>query len=96
MDAFKDIQQDCSSLKPSVEKVLLPPHLKLHDSRSGIKREYQPALTVFSKCGRYIETALKLLSEIKKGEEVDLNPIAITLIAKLRYLQDENLFPRKR
>ena len=83
MDAFWHIQQDFSSMKSLVGKVLLPPYLKLHDSRSRIKREDQPVLTVLSKCGRYIETALKLLSEIKEGEEVDLNPTVVTLIANL-------------
>ena len=89
VDVFKDIQQEFNTLKSSVEKVVLPSGLKLHDSRSGVKREDQPVLTVLSKCGRYIETALKLLSQIKEGDNVDLNPLSITLIANLKYLQDE-------
>ena len=82
VDVFKDIQQEFNTLKSSVEKVVLPSGLKLHDSRSAV-------LTVLSKCGRYIETALKLLSQIKEGDNVDLNPLSITLIANLKYLQDE-------
>ena len=51
VDVFKNIKQDFNSLKLSVKKVILPSHLKLHDSESGIKREDQPVLTVLSKCG---------------------------------------------
>ena len=40
-------------------------------------------LTVVSKCGRYIETALKLLSQCQEGQPVDLHPIVITLTANL-------------
>ena len=46
-------------------------------------------LTVVSKCGRYIETALKLLSQCQEGQPVDLHPIVITLTANLKFLQDE-------
>ena len=89
MDVFKNIQQDFNSLKSSVKKVILPSHLKLHDSRSGIKREDQPVLTVLSKCGRYIETTLKVLGQIRGDNNVDLNPFATILLAKLKFLQDE-------
>ena len=90
MDVFKNIQQEFNSVKSSVEKIILPSHLKLHDSRSGIKREDQPVLTVLSKCGRYIETALKVLGQIREGDDnVDLNPLATTLLANLKFLQDE-------
>ena len=87
---FKNIQQDFNSLKSSVEKVILPSHLKLQDSRSGIKREDQPVLTVLSKCVRYIETSLKVLGQIREDDDnVDLNPFATILLANLKFLQDE-------
>ena len=90
MDVFKTIQQDFNSLKSSVEKVILPSHLKLHHSRSGIKREDQPVLTVLSKCRRYIDTTLTVLGQIREGDDnVDLNPFATILLANLKFLQDE-------
>ena len=89
VDEFYEIQEQYNSLKNSVEKVILPPKFKLHDSRTGVKREDQPVLTVVSKCGRYIETALKLLSQCQEGQPVDLHPIVITLTANLKFLQDE-------
>ena len=62
----------------------------LHDSRSGIKREDQPVLTALSNCGRYIETALKVLGQIREGDDnVDLNPLSTTLFANLKFLKDE-------
>lgn len=89
VSGFNDIQEKFNIIKASVEKVILPTQLKLHDSRSGIKREDQPVLNVVGKCGRYIETALKLISEGDEGNRVDIGQIAIVLVANLRFLQDE-------
>ncbi|MEW8544183.1 MAG: hypothetical protein AB2693_11675 [Candidatus Thiodiazotropha sp.] len=86
---FKDIQEKFNVIKSSVDKVILPSQLKLHDSRAGIKREDQPVLNVVSKCGRYIETVLKLISESDEGKPVDLASISISLVANLKFLQDE-------
>ncbi|KAH3781522.1 hypothetical protein DPMN_159352 [Dreissena polymorpha] len=84
-----DIQERFNVIKNSVEKVMLPPHMKLHDSRTGIKREDQPVLNILSKSGRYVETMLKLLSRAHKGEDLDLDPIVSVLLAQIQYLQEE-------
>ena len=81
---FNEIQEKLNIIKASVEKVILPTQLKLHDSRSGIKREDHPVLTVVGKCGRYVETALKLLNEVDEGKKIDLGQIAIVLVANYR------------
>ena len=86
---FGEIQEKFNVIKPSVDKVILPTHLKLHDSRSGIKREDQPVLNVVGKCGRYIETALKLISDTEEAKDVDIGKIAIVLVASLKFMQDE-------
>ena len=86
---FGEIQEKFNVIKSSVDKVILPTHLKLHDSRSGIKREDQPVLNVVGKCGRYIETALKLISDTEEAKDVDIGQIAIVLVANLKFLQDE-------
>lgn len=85
------IQEQFNSIKSSVEKVVLPPSLKLADSRSGVRKEDQQTLNVVSKSARYIETVIKLLSRCDNSESatVDLQPIVITLLANIRYLQDE-------
>ena len=67
----------------------MPSGLKLHDLRTGIKREDQQTLNVLSKCGRYVETILKLISQSKEGEQLDLEPIIVALHANINYLQDE-------
>ena len=83
------VQEKFNVIKASLERVILPTHLKLHDSRSGIKREDQPVLNVVGKCGRYIETALKLVSETDEGKPVDIGQLTIVLVANIKFLQDE-------
>jgi hypothetical protein len=87
--AFSDLQEKYNSIRSSFDKVILPTHLKLHDSRTGIKREDQPVLNVLSRCGRYVETVIKLLSQVEEGKQLDLDPIATVLAANIEYLQDE-------
>ena len=86
---FKEIQENFNAIKASLERVILPAKYKLHDSRNGIKREDQPALNIISKCGRYIETALKLVSDFEEGRPNDIAQLSIVLVANLKYLQDE-------
>ena len=59
------------------------------EKSSNINRKDQQTLNMISKCGRYVETALKLISNSKEGESLDLEPIATTLHALINYLQDE-------
>ena len=84
-----ELQERLNSIKNTLEKVILPFGFKLHDARTGIKCEDQQTLNVISKCGRYVETALKLISNSKDGESFDLEPIVTTLHANINYLQDE-------
>lgn len=84
-----EIQEKFNSVRSSVEKVVLPPFLKLHDSRSGVKRDDQQTLNVISKCGRYVETAIQLLSQSKEEEPFDVKPVITTLTANIQYLQEE-------
>ena len=83
---FSEIQEKFNVIKSSLDKVILSPRFKLHASRTGVKREDQRTLNVVSKCGRYVETALKLVSESDDGDAAQLS---IVLIAQLKYLQDE-------
>ena len=86
---FSEIQEDFNSVKSSTDKVILPPSLKVHDSRSGIKKDDQQTLNVITKCSRYIETALKLISRSKEGSPLDIEQLLVCLIAQIKYLQDE-------
>ena len=84
-----EIQESFNAIKSTVDKVTLPPHMKLHDSRAGIKREDQPLLNVLSKSGRYVETILKLFSRAQEGEDLDIEPIVTVCLAHIQYLQEE-------
>ena len=86
---FSEIQERYQSVKQSVDKVILPPHLKLHDSRSGVKRDDQPTLNVITKCARYVETIFKLLSQAKEAEPLELESLYTVLFANIKYLQEE-------
>ena len=66
-----ELQERFNSIKNTVDKVILPIGFKLHDARTGIKRANQQTLNVISKCGQYVETALKLISDSKEGESLD-------------------------
>jgi len=46
---FAEIQDRFNCIKASVEKVILPNHLKLHDTRTGVRKEDQQTLNVVSK-----------------------------------------------
>ena len=91
--ATDDIEGEFMTVKDSVQKICLPPDLKLNESRQGIKREDQPTLNLITKSARYIETALKILGEgvaIKSPLTNDqLDQIFICQVAHLHYLQDE-------
>jgi len=84
-----EVQERFNVIKLSVDKVVLPPYMKLHDTRSGIKRDDQPLVNILSKSGRYVETVLKLLSQTQDGAQLDCDPIIEVLIAHIQYLQEE-------
>ena len=86
---FDEVQEKFNAIKNSLDKVILPSSLRLHDSRTGIKRDDQQTLNVISKCGRYVETVLKLLSQSKENQPLDIEPILTTLTANIHCLQDE-------
>ena len=88
-----EIQDSFDCIKSSYEKIVLPNALKLHDSRSGIKRDDQTALNILSKSGRYTETALKWLAVAQQKQEdnepIDLSTLYTILGAHINFLQDE-------
>jgi len=70
-----EVQERFNTIKQSVDKLVLSPYMKLHDTRTGIKRDDQPLVNVLSKSGRYEETVLKLLSQTQDGAQLDCDPI---------------------
>ena len=87
-----DLQGEFSALKDSLQRIQLPGELKLNDSRQGIRRSDQQVLNVISKCGRYNETLMKLLTTIEPGSTISqdtLDQLFVIAQAQGRWLQDE-------
>ncbi|GFR62032.1 hypothetical protein ElyMa_003573000 [Elysia marginata] len=91
-----DIQRDFERIRDSLIRIPVPTGLKVNDSSVGIKQECRPALKILSKCARYGETGLKILSQIadEPGETInvkksDLDSIFVTLAAEVNFLQSE-------
>ena len=63
--------------------------MKVPDSRSGFKKENQPVQNVLTKCSKYTETALKLVSQSKDGSPLNIEELLVCLVAEIKYLQDE-------
>ena len=90
-DPFCEIQEDFASLKASLDKVIISPLLKVQDSWSGINKEDQPVLIVFTKSSiyRYTEIALKLVTQSKDGSPLNTEDLLVCLLAEIKYLYDE-------
>ncbi len=86
------IQQEFNIIKDSVQRVKLPTDLKVEDSRAGVPRNEQRRMNVISRCARYGETLLKILSRVKAESvtEGDLEDLVTVVIAQLRFLQEEH------
>ena len=87
-----DIQQEFTIIKDSLQKIRLSKDLKVEDSRQGVRRGDQGQINNISKCARYSETVLKLLSSLDcvSISEGDINDLLIIHVAMIRYLQEEH------
>ena len=83
-----DTQGEFQTLKDSLSRLKLPSELKLNESRQGIQR----ADHVLTRCARYSETSLKLLSTIEPGTIITAETLEQFFLinqAQIQYLQDE-------
>ena len=60
--AALEIGLEFERVKNRVQRIQLLPSLKVLDSQAGLKQECKRMLKVMSKCARFAETGLKLLS----------------------------------
>lgn len=92
MPDLDDIQQEFIIIKDSLQRVRLPKDLKVEDSRLGVHRADQGRFNNISKCARYAETSVKLLSTLRAGQitDADINDLLTINIALVRYLQEEH------
>lgn len=91
-----EVQRDFEVIKNSLQRVRLPNNVRVFDSKSGIKKDCQPTLSVVSKCARYSETAIKqllvLIGDCEAGRVVNsdqLQTLFTILQAEVCYLQGE-------
>ena len=84
-------QEEFQVIKDALQRVKLPSELKVDDTRQGIQRRDQGRVNVISKCARYAETTLKLLSTLQADNisEADLRDLSTIAEAQVRYLQEE-------
>lgn len=88
--AENDIQGEYAAIRDSVQRVKLPPDLRLHDgAKQGIKRADQPLANVLIKGARYLETALKILASEPRMRDDTLDNVSKVTLAHLKYIQDE-------
>jgi len=87
-----DIQEQYRAIKDALQRVKLPPEVKVDDSKQGIKRQELSKAHIISKSAQYCETLYKLLltlepeQTLSQGDLEDLNTI---VLANIRYLQEE-------
>ena len=87
-----DVQGEYAALRDSLSSIKVPAELKLNESRQGIKRSDQPVFNILTKCSRYNETIIKLLSTITPEAPVTqekLDQWFLACNAQCKYLQDE-------
>lgn len=86
-----DAQRDFDRIRDSLQRVPVPAYLKVNDAASGIKQECKGALKVVSKCARYAETGLKLISQIPEDniQREDIENIFTIFAAQVQFLQSE-------
>ncbi len=84
------------NVRDKVKHIRLPEDFKLHDSRTGVKKDDQQQYNRLTKSARMVETALRILTCIDTSQQEDttqiddkLSDLFITLFALIRYLQDE-------
>ena len=74
-----DVQREFECIRDSLNKIKIPPVYKVNDSSQGIDIESLPALEVVSKCARYGETGLKIISQVEGDLETGANSEFITI-----------------
>ena len=89
---YSDLQGQFQSIKDSLQRVRLPPELKLSEQRRGVRANDKAQFNCVTRSARYIETALKVIATVGDGgpSQDDLNTLFTILRAHMGYLQDEH------
>ena len=86
-----DTQGEFQTLKDSFSRLKLPSEIKLTESRQVIQRADQAVYHILTRCARYSETSLKLLSTIEPGTIITAETLEQFFLINqaIQYLQDE-------
>ena len=90
--ASADVQGSFETVKRKYQSQRLRSDLMLNESRQGVKRTDQQHFNCLQRCGRYVETVLKVLQLVEPGSldcELYLEDLFTVLLAAIKYLQDE-------
>ena len=85
-----DFQREFENIRDSLTKIKLPNHMKLLESKTGIKREDQSMYNALAKSARFTETCLKLTASFDETVSADdLGQLYTVLVAHMNFLQSE-------
>lgn len=87
-----EFQSAFQVIADSVGRVRVNPDYMVRTQRQGLQRAERESMNIVSKCAKYFETTLKLLSLLQVGEpmsEEELDDLTTVQVAAVKYLQDE-------
>ncbi|GFO29463.1 reverse transcriptase [Plakobranchus ocellatus] len=92
-----DILKDFERLRDSLVRIPVPNNFKVNDTTTGIKQDCRGTLSVLSKCARFAETGLKVLTTLPDErhsssvsiQRDDLESIFVVFAAQINFLQSE-------
>ncbi|GFN90261.1 hypothetical protein PoB_001676700 [Plakobranchus ocellatus] len=96
-----DILKDFERLRDSLVRIPVPNNFKVNDTTTGIKQDWCGTLRVLSKCARFAETGLKVLTTLPDERDSssvsiqreDLESIFVVFAAQINFLQSEYAGP---
>ena len=92
-----DILKDFERLRDSLVRIPVPHNFKVNGTTAGIKQDCRGTLRVMSKCARFAETGLKVLTTLPDERDSssvsvrreDLESIFVVFAAQINFLQSE-------
>lgn len=88
-----DLQALAKQISEKYKSIHLDTNHRLHEERTGIRRDDQKQLNIISKGGRFLETAFKIIQSETSDDgslsAIRVNELYTVLSAHLAYLQDE-------
>ena len=91
-----NLKWEYEALRDSLVKVVLPPEYRINDPKAGINSKDKEVAAILGRSGRFVETGLKIVSEVQKSWNQDnqstgvlVDNLLLSLTAHMRYIQEE-------